>query len=266
MVASGGPTLASASTGSIRLVPVSVIFAHRLASDLAAGIENALDHCRIDFRHVALQKLGADHHWHAGKADIVLKRDAAAGELAARLALDRGLHVPGAMRIFLRRRSIELTAWIFHRRQVIRRRVECGIGIGQRRDDLLDGIEIGVARIHAELLCCPAQIGDSRFLEHERSLRPFPRSVSAPTRRCCGSKGGGSDAAASMRLLLLMIFSIVYSAMILFARITSPQRRTSFLMKAAVSAGVPPSGSTLSLRKRCCTSGILSTSMVALAI
>ncbi len=63
-----------------------------------------------------------------------------------------------------------------------------------------------------------------------------------------------------------MIFSIVHSTMILFARITSPQRRTSFLMKAAVSAGVLPSGSTLSVRKRCCTSGILSTSMVALAI
>jgi hypothetical protein len=41
-----------------------------------------------------------------------------------------------------------------------------------------------------------------------------------------------------MRLLLPMIFSIVHSAMILFARITSPQRRTSFLMKAAVSAGM----------------------------
>jgi hypothetical protein len=97
------------------------------------------------------------------------------------------------------------------------------------------------ARIHAELLCCVTQIGDSRFLEHDRTLRPFPRSnvsESAPTRRCCGSKGGGSDAAASMRLLLPMIFSIVHSAMILFARITSPQRRTSFLMKAAVSAGV----------------------------
>src|SRR5262249_12771413 len=57
-----------------------------------------------------------------------------------------------------------------------------------------------------------------------------------------------------------------HSAMIWFARITSPQRRTSSLMKAAVSAGVLPSGSTLSARKRCCTSDILSTSMVALAI
>jgi len=46
----------------------AVIFAHRLAGDLAAGIENALDHCRIDFWHIAFQKLGADHHRHAGKA------------------------------------------------------------------------------------------------------------------------------------------------------------------------------------------------------
>ena len=120
--------------------------------------------------------LGADRHRHAGKADIVLKRDAAAGELAARLALDRGLHVPGAMRVFLRRRSIALTARIFHRRQFIRRRVECGIGIGQWRDDLFDGIEIGVARIHAELLRYLTQIGDGRFLEHDRSLPLFLRS------------------------------------------------------------------------------------------
>ena len=62
-------------------------FAHRLAGDFAAGIENALDHCRIDLRHIAFQKLGADHHRHAGKADIVLERDTAAGELAARFAL-----------------------------------------------------------------------------------------------------------------------------------------------------------------------------------
>ena len=62
------------------------------------------------------------------------------------------------------------------------------------------------------------------------------------------------------------ILVIAHSAMMLFARITSPQRRASSLMKASVSAGVLPSGSTLSARKRCCTSGILSTSMVALAI
>ena len=46
----------------------------------------------------------------------------------------------------------------------------CGIGIGQRRDDLLDDIEIGVARIHAELLRCLTQIDDGRFLKHEQSL------------------------------------------------------------------------------------------------
>ena len=135
-------------------------FAHRLAGDFAAGIENALDHCRIDLRHIAFQKLGADHHRHAGKADIVLERDTAAGELAARFALDRGLHVPSAVRVLLRRRSIESTARIFHRPQFVWRRVECGISVGQRRNDLLDGIEIGIARIHAELLYCLAQIGD----------------------------------------------------------------------------------------------------------
>jgi hypothetical protein len=116
----------------------AVIFAHRLAGDLAAGIENALDHRRIDLRHIAFQELRADHHRHAGKADIVLERDAPAGELAARLALDRSLDVPGAVRVLLRRRPMELTAADIYRRQLIRASSSIGIGVGERRDDLLD--------------------------------------------------------------------------------------------------------------------------------
>ena len=144
----------------------AVIFAHRLAGDLAAGIENALDHGRIDLRHIAFQQLGADHHRHAGKADIVLECDAPAGELAAGLALDRSLYVPGAVRVILHRRPMEFTARVLHRRQLIRRRIKHGIGAGERRDDLLDGLEIVIAGIHAELLRCLTQIGDRRFLKH----------------------------------------------------------------------------------------------------
>ena len=157
----------------------AVIFAHRLAGDLAAGIEDALDHRRIDVRHIAFQKLRADHHRHAGKADIVLERDAAAGELAARPAFDRSLYVPGAVRVLLRRRPVELTAGISYRRQLVRRRVERGICVCQRRDDLLDGIEVGIARIHAELLRCLTQIGDAGFLKHDRSL-PKRAKIAAP--------------------------------------------------------------------------------------
>ena len=75
------------------------------------------------------------------------------------------------MRVFCRRRPMPLAAGIFHRRQLIRRSVERGIGIGERGDDLLDGIEIGIARPHAELVRRLAQIGDGRFLKHGRSLR-----------------------------------------------------------------------------------------------
>src|SRR5262245_5259831 len=92
------------------------IFAYRLAGDLAAGVENAGYYRRVDVGHVAFHELRADHHRHPGEADIVLERDLAAGELAARLALDRGLHVPGPVRILLRRRPMNLTARIFDRR------------------------------------------------------------------------------------------------------------------------------------------------------
>src|SRR5262249_37939790 len=84
------------------------ILAHRLAGDLAAGIENALDHRGVDLRDVAVQELRADHHRHAGEADIVLERDAPARELAARFSLDRSLHVPRAVWVLGRRRPVEL--------------------------------------------------------------------------------------------------------------------------------------------------------------
>jgi hypothetical protein len=154
----------------------AVIFAHRLAGDLAAGIENALDHRGIDLRHIAVQELRADHHRHAGEADIVLERDAPAGELAARFSLDRSLDVPGSVRILRRRRPIELPVRVFDRRQLVRSGVKHRIGVGERRDDLGDRIEIGLARPHAEPRGRLAQIGDGRFLEHGRSLQVGPRS------------------------------------------------------------------------------------------
>src|SRR5262249_43365689 len=125
----------------------AVVLADRLAGNLAAGVENALDHGRIDVGDVSFENAGADHHRHAGEADIVLERHPAAGKLAARTPLDRRLHVPGAVAIFLRARTVGGCARIFHRRQLVGHAVERGIGAGQRRDDLLGGAEIIVARI-----------------------------------------------------------------------------------------------------------------------
>ena len=172
----------------------AVIFAHRLAGDLAAGIENALDHRGVDLRHIAVQELRADHHRHAGEADIVLERDAPAGELAARFSLDRSLHVPGAIRVLRRRRPIELPVWIFDWREFVRRSVKRRIGVGERRDDLRDSIEVSLARPHAEPLGRLAQIGDGGFLEHGRSLQVGPRSHPPGTVRRRASGGGAPGA------------------------------------------------------------------------
>ena len=48
------------------------IFAHRLAGDRAASVENARDDGRVDIRHIAFHRRGAVHHRHPGDADIVL--------------------------------------------------------------------------------------------------------------------------------------------------------------------------------------------------
>ena len=143
----------------------AVVFAHRLAGDLAAGVEDARDDGGVDVRHRAVEEVRADHHRHAGEADVVLQRHAAAGKLAAWLALDRGLHVPGAELVLVGARPPSAVARIFHRRLLVRHRIERRIGRDQRREDVLRGVEIEHARIHAELLGGVAQIGDAGFFE-----------------------------------------------------------------------------------------------------
>src|SRR5262245_20199585 len=56
------------------------------------------------------------------------------------------------------------------------------------------------------------------------------------------------------------------STTILFFLMTSPQRCASALMKAAISAGLLPMGSTLAARDLVCTSGALVTSTAAVAV
>src|SRR5215471_20025988 len=58
----------------------------------------------------------------------------------------------------------------------------------------------------------------------------------------------------------------IQSTAMLFFLITSLQRCASSLMKAAVSAGLLPIGSTLAARNFACTSGCLITSIAALAM
>src|SRR5262249_41933669 len=61
-------------------------------------------------------------------------------------------------------------------------------------------------------------------------------------------------------------FAISQSTTILFFLMISPQRCASAWMKAAISAGLLPIGSTLAARNLTCTSGVLITSAAALAM
>src|ERR1700730_1962884 len=80
------------------------IFAHRLADDRPAGVENAGYHGRVEIGHIALHRRRAVHHRHPGEADVVLEGDFFALELARSGALDLGLDVPGSVAIVLGRR------------------------------------------------------------------------------------------------------------------------------------------------------------------
>src|SRR5262249_47424956 len=60
----------------------AVVLADRLAGDLAAGVEDARDDRGVDVGHRAFEEARADHHRHPGEANVVLQRDALAGERA----------------------------------------------------------------------------------------------------------------------------------------------------------------------------------------
>ena len=174
----------------------AVIFAHGLAGDLAAGIEDARDDRGVDLRHVAVEKRGADHHRHAGEAHIVLERDTPARELAGVARPDRRFHVPGAMRI-LRRTGPREPPFLGDDWNLVRGGVERRVGIGERPDDPGRGLEIGIARMHAEPGRGLAQVGDAGFDEHGARTPPNRRLACRHRRPRSPRPGSGANAAST---------------------------------------------------------------------
>ena len=151
------------------------IFAHRLADDRAAGIENARRDGRVDIRHIAFHRRGAVHHRHPGEADIVLERDPLALELAGSSALDLGLDVPGAVPVLLGHRPAAGQPRIADRRQLVRHPVERVIRLERRHQGFVMGGEIGRGKGKAELRRDLAQLLQCRDLdgiERHGPLRP----------------------------------------------------------------------------------------------
>src|SRR5215472_18384851 len=113
------------------------IFAHRLAGDRAAGVENARRDGGVDIRDIAFHWRGAVHHRHAGEADIVFERDPLAFEPAGKGALDLGLDVPGAVTVFLRRGAAARQPRIGDRRQLVRHLIEAVVRLECRRQSFV---------------------------------------------------------------------------------------------------------------------------------
>src|SRR6184192_1924541 len=94
-------------------------FAHGLAHDRAAGVENACHHRSVDVWHITFEGRGAVHHRHAGHADVVLHHDAFACQWTVSGTTDFRLYGPRAERILAGTWPIARRARIAHRRQVI---------------------------------------------------------------------------------------------------------------------------------------------------
>ncbi len=90
-----------------------------LARDLAARVQNALHHRRVDFRHVAFQGGGAAHHRHTGEHDVVLERHGLSRERSSIRALNAGTVVPSVQWIVSRARPRPGVPRVTHRRQFV---------------------------------------------------------------------------------------------------------------------------------------------------
>lgn len=86
--------------------------------DGAAGFEDARHHSRVDLRDIAFEQRRAVHHGNAGDADVVLDRNFLAAQQSIRATMDIRLPVPGAVRVFRRRRPVS--------RRPRRHRRQCG--------------------------------------------------------------------------------------------------------------------------------------------
>ena len=105
------------------------IFAHRLADDGRAGVEQARDDRRIDVGNVTFECRCAIHHRHARDTNVVFDCHGFTGELALRRAFDGRLVIPRAIFVLVTFWAIARRARIFHLRKIIGRLVDHIIGI-----------------------------------------------------------------------------------------------------------------------------------------
>ena len=98
----------------------------------------------VQIRDIALECRRAVHHWHTGKADIILKRNTAAQQRTARGAFDLGLYVPRIHRVFFDSRAMPRGAGIKHWGQIIGQPVDNVIGIQRALHHVQELLHTGI--------------------------------------------------------------------------------------------------------------------------
>src|SRR5579884_223557 len=156
------------------------MFAHGLADDFAAGVENARDDGGVKFRCVAFQYRGAIHHRHARNTDIILDSDALPGQRPTWRALDRTFLVPCIQRILLWLWAIATSTWVFDRQSRFRQLVDATIGLKCTAHQAEKRVEVGIAHVHAIALGDGAQLLDCGLFWHDLLLSLYVKRKPGP--------------------------------------------------------------------------------------
>ena len=140
-----------------------------LAQNLPTGVEHAGGDRGVNVRHVARQGRGTVHHRHAGQADIVLERDALAGQFARGGALDIGAHVPGVVRVVLR--HLAGAAWVTGRRRQGGDRVQAVVVLPHGFQNVRVLVQQRLGHLQAKAVADLGEFGQGRALNrHGRFL------------------------------------------------------------------------------------------------
>ena len=164
------------------------ILAMGLADDGRAGVEQTGNDGRVHVGRIALERGCAVHHRHLGEADIVLESDRPTRQGSFGRAANFRPHMPGVVWVVVGRGTAEPAPGIFHRRQIVRHRIDDVVGVQRTLHHVEEVLDPVVRHVHAQLLDNFLELGVCRSrCCHVRNPSVEDGTAAAAERRAAGS-------------------------------------------------------------------------------